>query len=491
MRKYQKKEVTETTEANSGIYNYSTTLYGSPWNNFYNIYAGRLSTNPINDLATDLPRWRKAIAYLQNESSNVATVINSFCTAVIGKGLYCIPNPNIKDSKKANETRKALLEYFEEWSNACHIDGQQDFTSILNAIIAAIIRDGDVLVYVTSNSEKRIKIDLISADRIKDPPANLLKKGRQTFLGVQVSNREIEGYWVENNTDKAGFTFFPTFDKTTGLIKSVLLSNPMNTARINSYRGIPVLAASIATVNQLDQLLSSELQANILKTKQTGVYKAQKVGAVKNSMTLPTDIGATKVSDTNILIIPNTDDLTMARGSDISNPNIATIVKIYKEQIAGPFNVSYNVLFNLLEDGSYSTNSTMRQMAWEATTPWRDYLIRNLAKPLYKLVIQWGISSDELTIPNNEGIDKVQFNGRSNASIRSKDIYDANETAIATGQKSIVQICSENGSDAYEIMEQQLAYEAAKKSVMEELGLNSANIVSVPAKSEEVVLPTT
>lgn len=440
---------------NSFLESFAITSQAPMWTNSW---FKSISPDPVSDLKTDLPRWRTASRFLHDSTSIVRAAVKNAVSTVVGKGLNCRPRT------KSLELRQEILTIWDEWTEACHIDGQQDLASVLRSITAGIMRDGDILVYLTLDQKGSLKVDLIDGARIEDPPAKLIPKGRECYLGVQVNKRFIEGYWVKNSTSKTGYTFFPTFDDA-GRIKSVLLKDPTDTPRVNSFRGVPIIASCIGVVEQLDKFLNVELQASILKTQQFAVLKTGSVTESKKSLGLDplANVNIQKVDGTNMLIIKPTDDFKMERGSDISNPSIDKIVKNYLNAISGPFGIPYNILFNQMEDTSYSTNSTLRQVAWEATEIWRDYYIRNLLKPVFKLLMEAnGYGKEAMS---------VEFNGRPITPIRQKDVYDAQSVAIQTGQKSIVQVCNENGWDAFQTLEEQLDYEKAKQDGMKSRGL--------------------
>lgn len=398
--------------------NYAITNYiGGSWNN---TYFKRINDNPVKDLVTDLPRIRQTSQFLHDSTALVRGSTQNFTSITIGKGLFCTPKPYSKDKDQALELKRAILDYWSNWSDSCHIDGQQDLSSVLRSIVASIVRDGDVLVYITTNKLGKLSIDLIPATRIETPTDPKLLKGKDIYLGVQTVKREIVGYWVKNDFEgKEGHTFFPAFDKD-GKIISILLKNPNNTDRLNSYRGLPALGSCILVVDQLNKLLESELQANIIKTKQLGVMK---IANSKDKSKLD-NIEATKLGDVNFAVIGQSDDLSIQKGSELSNPYIDKIVKIYLQEIAMVFGISYNVLFNIMDDSSYSSNSAQRQVAWESTEIWRDYLIKNLVKPLYKLVLEFGIENGDL--PEIEeysnAISRVEFSGRPNVPLKEKDL---------------------------------------------------------------------
>lgn len=434
---------------------FATNSQSNLWTN--SLYQS-VSVDPIQDLKRNLPRWRAASRHLHDNTSNGRTAIKNAVDTIVGDGINC--RPQVKSLKR----RKEILEIWDDWTFACAIDGQRDLTQVLTSITASILRDGDILVYLTKDKFRNIKLGLIDASRIEDPPAKLIPADRQCHLGVQVYNCFIEGYWFKDSNEKSGYRFLPTFDEK-GEIFSVLLKDPTDTLRENSFRGVPVISSCISMVEQLDKLINAEIQSSILKTQHFAVLKSGSVTEAKKSLGLDplASVNIQKIDGTSMLIMKPTDDFKIERGSDISNPYIDKLEKIFLNGIAGPFGISYNVLFRRFEDTSYSTNSALRLAAWESTEKWRGYFIRNLLKPLYKLIMQAHGYKNEAKA--------VEFNGRPMTPIRQKDVFDAQSVAIQTGQKSIVQVCNENGWDAFQTLEEQLDYEKAKQDGMKARGI--------------------
>ena len=457
---------------------FAITSYDDVWKrrNYYK----RVSDDPVTDLGTDLLVWRARSQFLHESNILVDSATNNFASLVIGKGLYASPKP------KDPSLTEIIRDEFTEWSTTAHIDGQTDLASTLRAIVSAICRDGDVLVYLTADQLGKLKIDLIAGNRIESPPIDMLPKNRDVYLGVQVFKRYIEGYWVRNSFGDRGYTFFPAFDDQ-GRIKSVLLKNPGNGSRINSYRGKPILSSCLSTVDKLEQLMDAELKASILKTLQLGILKTKSVSDASKAINPLGNLSSQKIQDTTIISVPLGDDLTMHSGSENSNKDLPATVKLYLQQIASPYNVPYNVIYNCLEDSSYSTNSSIFLTAWANTEIWRSYLVHNLLKPIYLQLLESYTIDGTIESGYNSDLWKVEFQGKPNLPIRSKDLFEANSVAIQTGQKSLIQICNESGLDAYSIIDDEINLALYRKQAMAEKGLTELDLIEVTQDPKETV----
>jgi len=90
-----------------------------------------------------------------------------------------------------------------------------------------------------------------------------------------------------------------------------------------------------------------------------------------------------------------------------------------------------------------------------------------------------------LSIQNN--LKKVEFQGKPNIPIRSKDIYDANAVAIQTGQKSLIQICNESGLDAFSIIDDEMTLAAYRKKAMASNGLTELDVIDVTQDPKQTI----
>lgn len=458
----------EQFDADFGVTVYDNTMWS------YDQYIKKISDDPNNDLKCDLKIWRNDAKYLYEKNAIIKSAIQNFASFAIGKGIFCSPRT---DSVRL---RKDLSEIYTNWASSCHVDGQQDLSMVLKQIVSAILMSGDVLVYVTYDIDSKMpKIDLIDSASIAEPSKRDWPTGTDCTLGVQRdSNKKIQGYYIE--VEKGKFEYRPCFDKF-GRFSAMLLKNPYNSGRPGSLRGTPITSTISEMVKQLRKLLDSELQANILKTKQTGILKTKfGADAANAGQVIANSIKSQKIRDVGFFIIKDTDDLTMSSGQDISNPNITSLTKNYLQQIAAPFNLPYNILFNLFEDATYSTNQTFLQIAWDRTEIWRSYIIINLLEPIYRYIVESAISNGltKSATTYTPDLAKVDFIGKSAVGVRPKDMVEAQDIAVKTGQKSIVQVCNENGQDAYSIMEEQIKFIAERKRLLQEYGVTEAELAN-------------
>lgn len=451
------------------------------------LYSKTVQEEPYKDIMSTLPTLRRISQNLCDTNEVFRSAIQNLSNLIIGKGIFCTPLPRIADREKAKQIAGIFKDVWESWSDDCHKDGQLDLVSILNIITSSIYRDGDILVYLTNSNDKtKKKIDLLSSNRIETPTDKeiLSKLGPKSniFMGVETDNKEIVKYWVKDNVgSKNGYTPFAAKDEN-GDMLSVLLKNPISPDRPNSYRSLPALASCFTTIDQLRKLMDSELQGNVLKTKQYGVYKTDKPQDLSN-------MNVKRLSDqSSLMVIKTNEDYKTETGSDISNPNLSKTVEIYLQNISSVLNVPYTILFNIVKDSSYSAFSAQRQIAWENTERVRAYLIKNLLKPLYRTVIKFAIESKQI-----EGIEEwtedllyVEFSGRPVVPLKEKDVNIAQQLAIEIGQKSIVQVANEYGNNAYDVLDQQLEYLAYRKSKLSALGLTEQDLIPTEQQKETI-----
>lgn len=444
-------------------------------------YYRRLNVDPAEDLKQDLPRWRNASQYLFETTAVVGGAVNALVANTIGKGLFCTPGYSGRNRTQTTSVRSRLLDIWDRWSEVAHINGQDDLSSVLRGIVSRIVVDGDVLVYLTADAAGQLKLDTIQADRIASPPADMVKAKRKVSNGVQIYLRKVEGYWIINPDAKGGFSFLPAFTPG-GNINAVLLKNPYNTDRLNSYRGAPILRQCLNSVHKLEQLLDSELAASVQKTKQVAILKSGDTSNAKKGLAVDSanNLRASQFGQLNVVVIPRGDEMEILKGSDISNPNLDKVVNVYLQHIASLFNIPWNVLWNIMSESSWSSNQALKLSAYESTEIWRDYLIRNLLKPVYRLLMSAHILEGAVSGVSDSDANalKVEFSGKPAVNLKWTEVYEANRLAVASGQKSVNAVAREAGLDAYSVLEENLEYEATKRDLEREKG------ISVPSKED-------
>lgn len=453
-----------------------------------------ISDDVLKDYKVDLKVFRKWCQYLAESTAIGKSIVQNFPTLVIGAGINLKPSLKIgTDRTKTKEAQKAIRELWEDFVETAHIDGQTDLSSLFRSIVAAVIRDGDCLLYVTSNDRGEIKLDVIEGSRIETPPESKFvdkKKKPDIKLGVELNKRTIKGYWVRNNFgERIEHTFFPAFDGD-GKILSFLIKNPNNTERLNGYRGVPLMAAAVGSIDQLTKFKETELQASIISRKTVGTIETESPSEVIKDFSNGGDgnIGGVKLGEIEFLVHKIGEKINFHSGQDISNPNLDKVVKIYLEEISSVLNVPMQVLFSQLEDSSYSTNQTIKLQAFENTKIWRDYFIKNIIKPVYRLMLEKWVFEGKIPYINSysKDVSKVTISEKPNIAIKSKDVYEAQKIAMDNGIKSKQQVCLENGDDALEILQDQIDYEAEREELEQTKKITSFSDLDLK-KNEQIL----
>lgn len=431
--------------------------------------------DPVVDLENDLPLWRNRSRFLCYNNPVAKAPIQNIGNLTIGAGIFPNPLIDVGDSRKNHEIISTIIKLYEEWASEAHIDGTTDISSVLRQIVSSIFRDGDVLAYITTvDDTSPFKIDLIDASRIETPPDK--KSNNNIRIGVEISNRRvIKKYWVKIPNGYKSFALKDRF----GRILSILLKNPYMGDMINSYRGIPALAPCISTVEDLNAVLKDELRATKINRSKIGVVTTQGPN-VSDSVEAISDeiigsIGYQKHGDLELLVMQNGDKLELHSGSDVSNPQVTNITKLYLKQIASVFNVPYNALYSDIDDNTYSTNQSILLEGWRSTEIIRKYLIQNLLKPLYKMNLERWIQEGKIPYIKEytDELGMVQFNGRAINSVKSKDHTAGQLDAIAGNLKSVQMATLENGDDPWQILRDKIEYEKELKYLQ---SLNNINV---------------
>ena len=109
------------------------------------------SDDPTIDLIEALPLWRNKSRFEYYNNPVAKAPIQNLANLTIGGGMFPNPIINVEDSRKKHEIYDAIVKLYEEWASSAHIDGVTDLSSTLRQLLTAMFRDGDVLVYITTD----------------------------------------------------------------------------------------------------------------------------------------------------------------------------------------------------------------------------------------------------------------------------------------------------------------------------------------------------
>jgi capsid protein len=218
---------------------------------------------PIRNYVLDYGalRLRSWQSYLESEITQ--TVINRFCTWVVGKGLKLQAEPSqdvLKEegiTMSAQEFSKSVESRFNLFCQSPESDfsGMENidmyaYTAFKNAIVG-----GDVLV-VLRYVDNKVTMQLIDGAHIQSPGygndywPQILPNGNKIINGIEMdkSGKHVR-YYVRK--EDLSFVEIEAFGKESGLQMAFLVYGLRY--RLNNYRGIPLVSTVLETLKKMER----------------------------------------------------------------------------------------------------------------------------------------------------------------------------------------------------------------------------------------------
>lgn len=225
---------------------------------------------PVINYRLDYQGLRYRSWQAQLESEIAQTVVNRYCTWVIGKGLklQCEPPKSILESEGINWDNKASQKFcditetrFTTWrkSKYSSYDRMSNFDLKCYEAYKNAIVGGDVLV-VLRYENNMVNVQLIDGQHVRSPEygtewfPQLLQNGNRIIDGVEVNERdEHVAYHVRSWDPYKQYQFERIPAKTKGSDLQVAFLVYGLKHRINNVRGIPLLSAVLETLKKLER----------------------------------------------------------------------------------------------------------------------------------------------------------------------------------------------------------------------------------------------
>lgn len=277
----EKKEEVKSPEAffpaTAGSYRM---LYTGSFNGEKNLgEAGPIKYYLMDYVALSLRSWQ---AYV--ESPQAQTVLNKFCTWVIGRGLKLQSEPNKEIIGKANPDFKEFSKQIEgRWNvyaNSKHADlsGRRTLNQLARVAYKQAIIGGDCLV-ILRYIDGCVKIQVVDGAHLMSPLMGsewypmLLKNGNRVINGVEIDDDgQHIAYYVRKPFDSLNpintlqLERVEATNRKSGFTVAFLVYGLEY--RVDNHRGIPLLTAVIEKLKKLERydeatLASAEEQAKI------------------------------------------------------------------------------------------------------------------------------------------------------------------------------------------------------------------------------------
>jgi len=226
--------------------------------------AGPIIKYNIDYAGLRLRSWQSLI-----ESEVTQTIINKYCTWVIGSGLkltsepanYILEQENIKiDKIKFSQNVEQRFNLF-RGSKISDYSNMENLDAIANTAFMNTIVGGDVLVVLRYDG-KNVSVQLIDGAHVQSPiygteyyPAKL-ENGNELINGIEFDKSKKHIRYYVRNKDYS-FTTIEAYGKNTGLLQAFLVKGV--DYRLDNVRGLPLISAVLEKLKKMERYESATL----------------------------------------------------------------------------------------------------------------------------------------------------------------------------------------------------------------------------------------
>jgi len=439
------------------------------------------SQHPDQDAAQALPVLRARAVDLYRNDPLAYAVLSTIRRGVVGTG----PRPRFL--AESETVRSALSTLWAEWRGSAGWDGVSSWTDVNNGTCDASNLSGDVLIlWPDVGDGTGPKIDLVDASRL-DTPSDRTPECATCRLGVGYDRYgRVLGYYVRKSEgpDFGGtrddFNWFPRFRN--GRLNASLFRRP-SVGRPRQSRGLPLLTPAIHDLKDLREYRKTEVRRATQAAKHTLIIETpdpkqisdafENAEAVGQGDSIDHLLGRSygNIPDASMIALGLGEKATVANPPPV-NGGTGEYLTAMLRAVAGCTDLPFEEAFSLYANLNYSNARTIRQMAQAVYVGWRASLEAALCAPTASLLVQYWWANGLLgRIPWSPDLVRVKWDWDRPEWVDPQKEVGSNADSIATGQKSILDVCAAQGKDAYAILEQNLAYEKKEAEMRASMGL--------------------
>lgn len=439
------------------------------------------SQHPDQDAAQALPVLRARAVDLYRNDPLAYAVLSTIRRGVVGTG----PRPRFL--AESETVRSALSTLWAEWRGSAGWDGVSSWTDVNNGTCDASNLSGDVLIlWPDVGDGTGPKIDLVDASRL-DTPSDRTPECATCRLGVGYDRYgRVLGYYVRKSEgpDFGGtrddFNWFPRFRN--GRLNASLFRRP-SVGRPRQSRGLPLLTPAIHDLKDLREYRKTEVRRATQAAKHTLIIETpdpkqisdafENAEAVGQGDSIDHLLGRSygNIPDASMIALGLGEKATVANPPPV-NGGTGEYLTAMLRAVAGCTDLPFEEAFSLYANLNYSNARTIRQMAQAVYVGWQASLEAALCTPTASLLVQYWWANGLLgRIPWSPDLVRVKWDWDRPEWVDPQKEVGSNADSIATGQKSILDVCAAQGKDAYAILEQNLAYEKKEAEMRASMGL--------------------
>lgn len=440
-----------------------------------NWYAYNQSAEETDRFSRDQLRARSRD--LERNSDFMGELLTAFERNIIGSG-YTV-QPETGDP----ELNERLIHLWKIWTKKqnCDVTGTQSFNQLMRMAVTRKKIDGGVLIrkVYTSDGLVPFKLQLLEVDELDTSEIKPRDTGNKIIGGIEYNeyNRPVRYYIRQYSYD--GMTLTDPF-----VVEAKDMIFLFTKKRPSQLREIPDFTQALTRVRDVNEFMTAvSIKERIEACFSVFIKRALPPGfgtrGTVDDRGNPTYLGKT-VSPGMIQYLQPGDDVTAfnptGQGADATNH-----IKTHERLIGAGQGISYEAMSR---DMSKSNYSSARQGLIEDELTFKkdaELLIEAMSE-IYESFAISCVLANKVNIPDFWGSKEVYL---SHKWIKAPKQWidplkeaNANAIALATGQKTFDQICSENGKDWKEVLNKI----AEIKEYGEGLGLDMTAVI--PAGKE-------
>lgn len=435
---------------------------------------------PDTALSQDLRMLRERCIDLVNNDPLAYGVIDTIAHGVIGTG----PRPRSMAPTAIAETLATL---WKAWRPVAGWDGTTSWPDVLRGSVHASCMSGDVLIlWPDVGDGTGPRIDLVDARRV-DTPSDSTPEVESARLGVGYDKYgRVQGYYVAKgeaaNGKRTDYNYFPLSKN--GRINARLFKRP-SVMRPRQSRAIPMFAPAALDLKDLREYRRTEVRRAQMAAKINLIIKTPDPKSVADAFeNLTADgvgvsEGVAELFGRSYGTTPDGSNMVLGLGEDAIvalppqvNGGVGDYMEAMLRAVASCTGLPFEEAFRLYAKLNYSNARTIRLMAKSAYRDWRDDLEQAICSPTWTLLVQYWWANGLLgRIPWSPDLASVTWDWDEMEWVDPAKEVKANAEAIATGQKSLVDVCASQGKDARVIMRENLELERDEAAMREEMGL--------------------
>lgn len=419
----------------------------------------------INQSQRDVLRARARD--LERNADIAESIVSAYERNVVGVGMTVQAKPLKKNGKEDKKLAEKMETIFYDWSIAasCDISGELCFEEMQELAVRRMIVDGGVLFVMSDNPYDKSAIPfMLQMREVDDIDGNKFSyqidnNGNRIINGIEVNkyNKPI-AYWLKN-VSPDGIQLGESIRVPAERV--IYMRKKKRSSQIREVSKLASTAERVRDVNEYSEAVS--IKERVLACLSVFIKKQLPAASVGRGTIPVTNKDGSSGYEMKTLAPGMITELQP--GDDVSSVNPAGQASNAKEFITSQqrligsgMGLSYEAASRDMSQVNYSS---ARQGLLEDRKTYENmqlYLKRHLCAIVYREVITQAVLAGKLNIPDFFA-DKERYLYHNWIApgmswIDPQREIKANETALATNQTTLAQICAQNGQDWREVVNQ-------------------------------------